>query len=72
MAGDKGVEIAAPHIDFAPELAESYASLVAILLELTTTDAKLFTHLLAREVLICALAPDIYLGQLLAHAVNKV
>ena len=52
MAGDKGVEVAAPHIDFAPKLAEGNSTLVPILLELSATDVKFLTYLLTGQVLI--------------------
>ena len=52
VAGDEGIEIAASHINLAPELAESNPAFITVLLELTATDIQLFAHLLAGQVLV--------------------
>ena len=72
MAGDKSIQVAAPHIDLATELAESNSALVTVLLELTATDTQLFAHFLASQVFVHVPVTDICLSQLLAHGINKV
>lgn len=58
MAGDEVVEVGAPYIYLATELAEGDSALITVLLKLTTTDTKLFAHFLAGQVLVDAPATD--------------